>query len=213
MTQGVHDIGLFVLAVLALAITPGPDMALILARSGRYGLKGGITATLGVGAGSFFHIIAAAVGISAMVLASATAFAVLKWAGAVYLVWMGVVMLFARTSGDALPRAMDLGTPLSFGQIFVQGALSNILNPKVAVFFLAFLPQFVDRHAPSTFQAFLMLGVLLNAICTLWNLILAWFAARLAATHTSGRGRLWLERAMGIFFIGIGVRLALVDRA
>lgn len=211
---GIHDIWLFAFAAFLLAVTPGPDMALIVARSGRYGVKGGIAASLGVGAGSFVHIFAAAIGISAMLLASATAFNAIKWAGALYLVYMGITMLLARPEGapardDLLPEQK----PLGLAQIFLQGALTNILNPKVAMFFLAFLPQFVDADAPSKFQAFLVLGILMNAIGTGWNLIVAWFAARLVATGPVSRGKLWLERGMGAFFIAIGARLALVERA
>lgn len=212
--MGITDIWLFVLASLLLAVTPGPDMALIIARSGRYGLKGGVMASLGVGAGAFVHIFAAAVGISAMLMASATAFAVLKWAGALYLIYMGIMMLAARPAArrDVEEDAATREGPLSLRQIFLQGALSNILNPKVAVFFLAFLPQFVEPAAPSKFQAFVALGVLLNVIGTAWNLATAWFAARLVATQAATRGKLWLERGMGLFFIAIGARLALVER-
>lgn len=212
--MGITDIWLFVLASLLLAVTPGPDMALIIARSGRYGLKGGVMASLGVGAGAFVHIFAAAVGISAMLMASATAFAVLKWVGALYLVYMGITMLAARPAArrDVDEDAAEREGPLSLRQIFLQGALSNILNPKVAVFFLAFLPQFVEPAAPSKFQAFVALGVLLNVIGTAWNLATAWFAARLVATQAATRGKLWLERSMGLFFIAIGARLALVER-
>ena len=213
MIAGIHDIWLFALAALLLAITPGPDIALIVARSGRYGMKGGVAASLGVGAGSFVHIFAAAIGISAMLLASATAFNIIKWAGAIYLVYMGLTMLLARPARPLESEApLAEQKPLSLSQIFLQGALTNILNPKVAMFFLAFLPQFVDAGAPSKFHAFLVLGVLMNAIGTGWNLIVAWFAARLVATGPVSRGKIWLERSMGAFFLAIGARLALVER-
>jgi len=213
MILGIHDVWLFAFAALLLAITPGPDMALIVARSGRYGAKGGVAAALGVGTGSFVHIFAAAVGISAMLLASATAFNVIKWAGALYLVYMGVTMLLARPPIAAASDATQAPQlPLTLPQIFLQGALTNILNPKVAVFFLAFLPQFVEADAPSKFQAFLALGLLMNAIGTAWNLLVAWFAARLVAAGPVSRGKLWLERSMGAFFLALGARLALVER-
>jgi threonine/homoserine/homoserine lactone efflux protein len=214
MITGIHDIWLFALAAFLLAVTPGPDMALIVARSSRYGVKGGIAASLGVGAGSFVHIFAAAIGISAMLLASATAFNMIKWAGAIYLVYMGITMLLVRPRDDAARDAvLPDQKPLSLSQIFLQGALTNILNPKVAMFFLAFLPQFVEADAPSKFQAFLVLGLLMNAIGTGWNLVVAWFAARLVATGPVSRGKLWLERGMGAFFVAIGARLALVERS
>ncbi len=211
--MGIHDLWLFVLAALLLAVTPGPDMALIIARSTRYGVRGGVAATLGVGAGAFVHILAAAIGISAMIVASATAFTLLKWVGAAYLVYMGAMMLVQRPAAPAAaPDGVASETPLSLEQVFLQGALTNILNPKVAIFFLAFLPQFVDPDAPSKFQAFLMLGLLMNLIGTAWNLVIAWFAARLVETHAMSRTKLWLERTIGLFFVGIGVRLAFVER-
>ena len=211
--MGIRDPWLFVFAAVMLAITPGPDMALILARTGRYGLKGGVAVSLGVAAGSCVHILAAAVGISAMLFASATAFTIVKWAGALYLVYMGVMMLVARpkpetTETTAAHEPPELG-PL---QIAAQGALTNILNPKVAVFFLALLPQFVSPDAPSKFEAFLALGLLLNAIGTAWNLLLAWFAAHVITGGLGTRTKLWLERTMGAFFIAIGARLAVFER-
>lgn len=213
--MGIHDVWLFVAAAGLLAVTPGPDMALIVARAGRYGFKGGLAATLGVAVGAFVHIFAAAIGVSAMLIASATAFNIIKWAGAAYLIYMGATLLLARASAQATTatdrRLLDAKV-LSMRQIFWQGALSNILNPKVAVFFLALLPQFVDANAPSTVQAFLVLGVLLDAIGTLWNVLVAWFAARLVSTGPAHRGKVWLERSMGAFFLAIGARLAFVER-
>lgn len=210
--MGIHDLWLFILAALLLAVTPGPDMALIIARSSRYGVRGGVAATLGVGAGAFVHIFAAAIGISAMIVASATAFTVLKWVGALYLAYMGIMMLLQRPMPPASQDRTASEAPLSLGQVFLQGALTNILNPKVAIFFLAFLPQFVEPDAPSKFQAFVTLGLLMNLIGTLWNLVIAWFAARLVETPAMSRTKLWLERSIGLFFIGIGARLAFVER-
>ncbi len=211
--MGIQDLWLFVFAAIILAITPGPDMALILARTGRYGLKGGVAVSLGVAAGSCVHILAAAVGISAMLFASATAFTIVKWAGALYLVYMGVMMLVARPKPETT-ETMAAHEPPELGplQIAAQGALTNILNPKVAVFFLALLPQFVSPDAPSKFEAFLALGLLLNAIGTAWNLLLAWFAAHVITGGLGTRTKLWLERTMGAFFIAIGARLAVFER-
>ncbi|MDX2203852.1 MAG: LysE family translocator [Hyphomicrobiaceae bacterium] len=210
--MGIHDLWLFIAGVILLGVTPGPDMALIVARSSVYGVMGGIVASLGVAAGAFVHILAAAVGVSAMIVASATAFELLKWAGALYLVYLGLRMLLARDAPREATAAPAADRRLSFRQIFLQGFLTNVLNPKVAVFFLAFLPQFVDPAAPSKITAFLVLGLLLNGICTAWNLVVAWAAARVGASGTAARGKLWLERAMGAFFLAIGARLALLER-
>ena len=156
---GVHDLWLFVFAALLLNVTPGPDMALIVARSTRYGTRAGVVAALGVMVGSFIHIIAAAVGISAMIVASATAFAVLKWVGALYLIYMGVCMLFPSLQPRPRMVARETAQDVSPGQIFTQGFFTNVLNPKVAMFFLAFLPQFVDSASPSKVAAFVVLGL------------------------------------------------------
>jgi len=210
--MGIHDIWLFVLAGFLLNITPGPDMALIIARSAQYGTRAGVAAALGVGTGAFVHIAAAAVGISALILASATAFTVLKWAGAIYLVYLGIQML--RATFNAPEAAAPLSEPppaASLRQIFLQGVLTNALNPKVAVFFLAFLPQFVDADAPSKALAFVTLGLLFDGVGTLWNIAVACFAGTLATAHGTRRIRTWLERGVGALFIAVGVRMALAE--
>ena len=214
--MGIHDLWLFVMAGLLLNVTPGPDMALIIARSTQHGTRAGIAAALGVGFGAFVHIGAAAIGISALILASSAAFTALKWAGAIYLVYIGVAMLRASVRQSTGPVTTADATPLSTSpslrQIFWQGALTNALNPKVAIFFLAFLPQFVDADAPSKIAAFLTLGLLFDAVGTTWNIIVAWLAGRFAASSASASVRTWLERAVGALFVGVGVKLALSER-
>ncbi len=209
--MGIHDIWLFVFAGVLLNITPGPDMALINGRSAQSGTRAGIAAALGVGAGAFLHIAAAAVGLSALILTSAVAFAALKWLGALYLLYIGIQMLrVTLTSPDATGSPAPL-PPANLKQVFLQGALTNALNPKVAMFFLAFLPQFVDADAPSKAAAFIILGLIFNAVGTSWNVIVACFAGRLAATDRYGRARLWLERFIGFVFIGVALKLATSD--
>src|SRR5262245_44940709 len=174
--MGIHDLWLFLMAGVLLNLTPGPDMALIIARSTQHGTRAGIVAALGVGVGAFIHIAAAAIGISALVVASALAFTVLKWMGAAYLTYLGIQML--RSSLQNKPPLKTSPPLLSNGlrQIFLQGVLTNALNPKVAVFFLAFLPQFVDVDAPAKVTAFVTLGLLFDAVGTAWNIAVAWFA-------------------------------------
>src|SRR5262245_52058430 len=140
--MGIHDLWYCLLAGVLLNITPGQDMALIIARSTQYGTRAGVAAALGVGVGAFVHIFAAAIGISTLIVASAVAFTVLKWVGAAYLIYLGIQLL--RSS--LLPKPALTTLPISNGlrSAFLQGILTNALNPKVAVFFLAFLPQFVD---------------------------------------------------------------------
>jgi threonine/homoserine/homoserine lactone efflux protein len=214
--MGIHDLWLFLLAGVLLNITPGPDMALVIARSTQYGVRAGMAAAIGIGAGAFIHIAAAAIGISALVLASATAFTILKWAGAIYLVYLGVQMLrssFARSRAAGAVEAAAPLPPSGLGQVFLQGVLTNALNPKVAVFFLAFLPQFVDADAPSKVAAFIVLGLLFDAVGTAWNLAVAWAAGVFAASSAYGRLAAWLERAIGALFVAVGIRLALAERA
>jgi threonine/homoserine/homoserine lactone efflux protein len=158
---GIHDLWLFVVSGLLLNISPGPDTAYIVARSTQLGWKAGAVAAIGAGAGALIHVTAAAVGLSALLTASATAFMVVKLLGAAYLVYIGAKMLLATRGGEGSGRAFDHGaTKLS--SVFLQGFLTNVLNPKVALFFLAFLPQFVDADAPSKILALLFLGLLFD---------------------------------------------------
>ena len=170
---GIQDIALFVVAGLLLNMTPGPDTAYIVGRSVQLGWRGGAAAALGIGAGCLVHIIAAAVGLSALLAASSTAFVVVKYAGAAYLCYAGLRMLFVRGKADVFGRPQVA----TMRAVFWQGALTNALNPKVALFFLAFLPQFVDAASPNKPVAFLLLGLLFDVNGTIWNLGVAAFAA------------------------------------
>jgi len=210
--MGIHDLWLFLALGLLLNITPGPDMALIIARSTQRGTRAGIAAALGVATGAFVHIAAAAIGISAIVVASAFAFSLLKWVGALYLIYIGIQIL--RTSIRTTTRQEHSQTlPLvPLRQIFTQGVLTNALNPKVAIFFLAFLPQFVDADAPSKVAAFITLGLVFNATGTAWNITVAWFAGIVGRSPGYARAKVWLERAIGALFLGIGVKLAFAER-
>lgn len=212
MTLPVHDLALFVGAALLLNLTPGPDMLFVAGTSAARGRRAGLLAALGVGAGCLFHTLLAAVGLSALLAASELAFNVVKWAGAGYLVWTGLQMLRARRAEAAAPG--DL--PPRAGNPFWQGALTNALNPKVALFFLAFLPQFIDAGAPGQAMALLVLGTLFNLGGTGVNLVIAWVASGVASglSQRGGAGRLgpWLQRLAGAMFVGLGVKLALSSR-
>jgi threonine/homoserine/homoserine lactone efflux protein len=205
---GTHDLALFVLSGLLLNVTPGPDMLYIIGRSTTQGWRAGAAATLGVSAGCFVHISAAALGISALLTASSAAFTILKLAGAAYLVYVGIEML---RSPRLQPGALGAPLPMARARdVFAQGFLTNALNPKVALFFLAFLPQFVDLDAPAKPLAFLFLGVIFTFNATLWNLLVAWGAARMSAAIGS-RAVQWAQRCIGGFFVFFGVKLALRD--
>lgn len=202
---GTTDLALFITAGLLLNIAPGPDTLYILGRATSHGWRGGALAALGIGAGLFVHTLAAVVGLSALLAVSATAFNIFKWVGAAYLVYVGVSLLLARpTIQEPTPTIRTGG----LRTVFFQGFLTNVLNPKVALFFLAFLPQFVDPNAPNKAIAFLFLGSVFIFNGTLWNLLVAWSTARLTGRVTgSAHFSLWLNRTVGALFVYLGIRL------
>ena len=204
---GVHDLWLFVLSAFLLNVTPGPDTLYIVGRSTAQGLRGGVLAALGIGAGALVHVSAAALGLSAILAASATAFTAVKLAGAGYLLYVGVGLLRSKSP----PARMDASGSCEFSMrgVFMQGFLTNVLNPKVALFFLAFLPQFVAAEASSKPLAFLVLGIIFDFNGTLWNLFVAWTTARLSKLAPSAAFKVWFNRCVGALFIGVGIRLAL----
>jgi threonine/homoserine/homoserine lactone efflux protein len=209
---GITDLWLFVAAGLLLNITPGPDMAYIMGRSAQGGTRAGAVAALGISAGCFVHIAAAALGLSAILATSAEAFFILKLVGAAYLVWVGISLL--RHAGASGPAVSDEETMISLRGIFWQGFLTNALNPKVALFFLAFLPQFIAAEAPSKAWAFIVLGLIFCATGTAVCLAIAWFTARASAAFSPGSVvRSWIERALGGLFVLLGVRLAFMQRS
>jgi threonine/homoserine/homoserine lactone efflux protein len=214
---GTHDLWLFIVSGLLLNIAPGPDSLLIMARSASQGWRAGFAATWGIGAGVCVHVLAAALGLSALLATSAMAFTVVKIVGAAYLVWMGLGMLLRRPAGDASvvggrasPRAVQ---PARRRDIFLQGFLTNVLNPKVALFFLAFVPQFIAQDAPSKALAFLFLGAIFNTNGMLWCHALALSSAFAGARLKPGaRLAAMLERTMGAVFVALGVKLALATK-
>ena len=224
----VHDLGLFILAGVLLNLTPGVDFLYVLGRSTARGFAAGVWAALGIGAGCFVHITAAALGLSAILASSAAAFTVVKWIGAAYLVYMGIGMLRQRSGAEAQPTTVrareDVRLPGvsvhvaeaqrgTSARIFWQGFATNVLNPKVALFFLAFVPQFIDVRSPGKVQAFLLLGTIFNTTGTLWNLFVAWSSAALARRlDIASRVGRWLNRTLGAIFIALGVKLALTER-
>jgi threonine/homoserine/homoserine lactone efflux protein len=208
---GIHEIWLFIISGLLLNITPGPDTAYIVGRSVQLGWRGGVVAVLGIEAGCTLHVFAAAIGLSALLAASSMAFMLVKWAGAAYLCFIGVKMLLARTPMPATTAANESGA-ISMRQVFVQGALSNALNPKVALFFLAFLPQFVAEDSPHKAAAFALLGLIFMFNGTLWCLGVALFTAHAAGRiRKSGRILAWINRGLGGLFCYLGVRVAMTE--
>jgi threonine/homoserine/homoserine lactone efflux protein len=204
---GTHDLWLFVLSGFLLNITPGPDTLYIVGRGSTQGWRAGAVAALGIGAGTLVHICAAALGLSAILAASATVFTAVKIIGAVYLLYVGISLI--RSAGVSESSSNTVARPASIRSIFIQGFLTNVLNPKVALFFLAFLPQFVASDASSKPLAFLLLGGIFDFNGTLWNLFLAWSAARLSRLAPSALFKRWFNRCVGTVFVFIGIRLAL----
>ncbi len=209
---GIHDLPLFVLSAVLLNLTPGPDTLFVVGQA-TGGTRAGVMAALGIGAGCLVHIVGATIGLSALLLASATAFAIVKGLGAAYLVWIGLSLLFARSSAATAPADRATERP-DDRRIFLRGALTNALNPKVAMFFLAFLPQFIDPTAPRRALGFLALGCLFNVTGTVWNLSLAWLAARAVGRRPGARAAAaWFRRGVGAVFVALGLKLALGARA
>jgi threonine/homoserine/homoserine lactone efflux protein len=209
---GIHELWLFIISGLLLNITPGPDTAYIVGRSVQMGWRGGAAAALGISAGCLVHVFAAAIGLSALLAASSVAFTAIKLIGAAYLIYIGIRMLLARpTANDDAPTS-GTADMLSLPQVFWQGALTNVLNPKVALFFLAFLPQFVAVDAPSKALAFIVLGFIFIFNGTMWCLGVAAFAAKAAGRlRQSSRAVLWINRVLGGVFIALGIRVAMTQ--
>ncbi len=213
----VQNLGLFILAGWLLNLTPGPDVLCIVNTALRDGARAGMVAALGITAGCFVHVAAAALGVGALMAASATAFTVLKWAGALYLLYVGVKLLWQRVPPHESNVANYSIVISDKGQkglknIFFKGFLTNVLNPKVALFFLAFVPQFIVPGAQHPALTFVALGLLFNVNALPINLgyalVAAWATRRMGAVQ---RGLAHLDRLAGLMFVGFGLRLALSE--
>lgn len=200
---------LFMAAALALNVTPGPAIAYVMSRSVGQGRTAGLVSAIGLGTGSLLHAIGATLGLSAVIAYSPMAYAVVKYLGAAYLVYLGVGLLRQRSvplDDAVLPR-------LSLGRVYWQGVLTEILNPKIALFFLSFLPQFVDPARGSIAGQTLFFGVLFHVTGVPINMLVAVAGSAIAASFSGNplleRMRNWLS---GTVLIGLGVRLALSER-
>lgn len=201
----------FLSAALLLNLSPGPDMAFVLGQTARHGRRGGFAAMFGVWSGAGVHVLMAALGLSAVLATSAVAFGLIKWVGAAYLLWLGIQALLARPSSETAAPAPSLPGAAS---IYRQGVVISLLNPKVAIFFLAFLPQFVVPGAgPASLQLALH-GFLIIAVAGLIEPPLVILGARLVtALRGNRRLGLWCERGLGALFIGLAARLAMSERS
>ena len=205
---------MFIAAGWLLNLTPGPDVLYIVSSALKSGVRAGIVAALGIVSGCFVHVLAAALGVSALLATSATAFTALKWIGAAYLVWMGIKLLFAKGGGGSIvpADAARVRQPADLRRIYLRGFLTNVLNPKVALFFLAFVPQFIAPGTPDKVTAFLLLGLLFNLnslpINAGYAWLAGWAAGRVGAVQ---RTMHWMDRAAGAMFVGFGLKLAMSD--
>jgi RhtB (resistance to homoserine/threonine) family protein len=213
---GISHFPLFVAAVFLLNITPGPDTAYIVGRSVAQGRRAGLVSALGISAGCCVHAVASAVGLTALLAASATAFTIIKFVGAIYLVYLGVRLIMARPAPEAAPGPVSAasaapvaGSEKSLRALFRQGFWTNVLNPKVVLFFVSFFPQFVAPASDHRVLAFLALGMVFILMSTVWNSFVAWIAGSVTRRF-SGKPRVKkiLDRLVGTAFVGLGVKLA-----
>jgi threonine/homoserine/homoserine lactone efflux protein len=207
---GIHDYWLFVVSGILLNLTPGQDTLYILGSSIAHGRRAGVASALGIIAGCIVHTLAAALGLSAILATSAAAFIVVKLAGAAYLIYLGVRLFMKPVSIASQSGDSASGKTLA---AFRQGVVTNVLNPKVALFFLALLPQFIDPDSPTKIAAFLALGLTFIVTGTAWVIVLALGAARIRGFF-SERPRVLanLSRASGGLFVLLGLRLAISER-
>lgn len=203
---GLHSLGLFSLTVLVLNATPGVDMLFTVSRTLTGGVRSGLAAAAGICAGCVVHALLAAFGLAALLAVSSWTFAALKWAGAAYLAWMALGMLRAAARPGE-PGAAARGTTTSAWAVFRQGLLTNVLNPKVALFFLAFLPQFVPAGAWSATASFLLLGAWFVVQGLLFLLVLVAVSARLRRLQARPAVARGLQALGGLLFVALALRL------
>lgn len=206
---GTDSLLLFVLVTLTLNVTPGPDMLYVITRGAGQGRAAGVVSALGIAAGCVVHTLLVACGVAGLLLTVPAAFDVVKYAGAGYLIYLGVRTLTSRRRTGVNRKVAECG----LGSVFLQGALTNLLNPKVALFFLAFLPQFVDHSRSPVAPQILLLGLLFNLLGTAVNILVALIASfaggRLMTLVGDSAALRWLTRGA---LIGLGAHLALLER-
>ncbi len=213
---GIVHFPLFAAAVFLLNVTPGPDTAYIVGRSVAQGRGAGLMSALGISAGCCVHTLACAFGLTALIAASAAAFTVVKVVGAMYLIYLGVRLVFstpAKARPDAARQASEPAAAKPLRQLFVQGFWTNVLNPKVVLFFVSFFPQFVAAESDHKALAFLALGAVFIAMSTVWNSFVAWIAGSVTR-RLGGKPcvKKWLDRLVGSAFVGLGLKLATAQK-
>lgn len=200
----------FLIASIIMNLTPGVDTMYILGRSVSEGKKAGVFSALGIGTGALLHCIFAALGLSILLSKSAIAFDIIKYAGAAYLVYLGVKILLSKS--NILELQLKNNKSIDYKKIYFSGILTNILNPKVALFFIAFLPQFIDSSNTKSAIPFFLLGLTFVTTGTIWSLILAIFAGNLSKKIRDNIiVKIWLDRITAFIFILLGVHIAFLN--
>jgi threonine/homoserine/homoserine lactone efflux protein len=207
LLPGPAELAVFATAVAVLNATPGVDFVLTVGRTLQGGLRAGFAAAAGITAGCVVHALAAAFGLAALLALHPQAFVAIQWAGAAYLVWLGVQMLRSAWQGGAATQAATAPAARSVWADFRTGLLTNVLNPKVALFFLAFLPPFVPAASPAKTASFLLLGAWFVLQGGLFMALLVLLAARLARLGAPGPAKRLLEAAGGLLFIALALRV------
>lgn len=205
----IHNFLVFALASLMLNITPGNDMLYVASRSAGQGSKAGVISALGISTGCLVHLAAAVVGLSAIIAQSAMAFNIVKYVGAGYLIYLGVKALLTKTNALKVKQSDEITT---YKKLFFQGVITNILNPKVALFFLAFLPQFIDLSQPKPEFQILLLGSWFNFSGTVVNVIVALLFGKLGSLLNNSSFIKWQEKITGTILIALGIKVALSSR-
>ena len=203
---GIQHYETFLLAGILLNLTPGNDTIYILSRTIAQGRKAGVMSVLGIATGSLVHTFFAAAGLSVIIAQSPVLFNIIKYAGAAYLFYIGVRMIFSRSS---VLHLQDPGSE-KYYKIYRQAVITNVLNPKVALFFISFLPQFIDPTYANHYLSFIVLGVTFTVTGTLWCLVLALFASCIStALIKNTRAGNYITKACGFVLVALGIRVAL----
>lgn len=206
---GIINFETFLIAGIILNITPGTDTMYILSRSISQGKKAGILSALGITTGAVFHVLFATLGLSILLTKSAIAFEIVKLLGALYLIFLGIKTILKKSTDS-----FELETKkMNYNKIYLSGIMTNILNPKVALFFISFLPQFINPEFAESAFPFLILGITFLTTGTIWCLFLAFFASKIS--HRIRKNYIikkWLDKITGSIFIALGIKLALTKK-
>jgi threonine/homoserine/homoserine lactone efflux protein len=207
---GINDFLIFAFASLILNITPGNDMLYVATRSTSLGVKAGIVSALGIAGGCIVHLLAAVIGLSAIIASSAIAFDIIKYAGAAYLIYLGIRSFFSKENKFNITNNIE---KKSLSKLFWQGVFTNVLNPKVALFFLAFLPQFIHPEKGNTAMQILLLGLWFNFSGTIVNTVVAILFGKLGNWLANKQAFIkWQNKITGLLLVGLGIKIALSSR-